>query len=108
MMNSEDGQKGKHLLNCIPMMDKLVNSSVIGANMCFGKLPQPIRAGIQWRGKDLFGLFPLRKTKLDGNRLQSAHSRQVQDGTGCISFPVFLSIDAFEKWEISIMIIQDE
>jgi hypothetical protein len=37
----------------IPVMNKLMNTGVVGANMGFTELPKPICSGVDWGDEDL-------------------------------------------------------
>lgn len=60
----------------IPMTNKLMNTTVIGANMGFGKLPHPSCGSIHWGCQDLLRRviwIHWWKIELDHNRHQSSN-----------------------------------
>lgn len=96
--------------NFIPVVHKCMNASIIGADMCFAKLPQPFGGVIyrRRRGENLLRCsiwILFWQSKLDGNRLQSSHFCE-EENCGCrIGFALVESIDPIQKWQVNIMII---
>ena len=92
----------------IPMMNKLMNTTVIGANMGFGKLPHPSCGSIHWGCQDLLrrGIWiHWWKTELDHNRLQSSNWCQEKYCTCCIGFSVIKTVYLVEKWKDLVMVV---
>lgn len=93
---------------CLPMVDKLVNPSIIGANMGLGKHPHPISSCINRRCNYALrsrAWSRWRQAKFYGHRLQSTKGCQEKYGTCGVGFSTIKGIDPFKKWKVDIMII---
>ena len=63
------------------MVDKLVDSGVVGTDMGLGQLPQPVGCSIARRSQHSAGS---RQAELNRNRLKSVELGQEEDGSSSI------------------------
>lgn len=95
-------------VNYLPVVDKLVNSSVVRTDVCFSELPHPVSGGTNRWCNNTFGSrtwTPWGEAKLNGNGLESAHIRQEQDSACCIRFAAIKTINPIEERKVYIMVI---
>ena len=90
-------------------MNKLMNDSIITADLGFAKLPMSIAGSINRREEDVLQrAIWVRwwKAELDCIGLKSFCSGQEEDCVCSIGFPAIKSIYPIQKWNINVMIVQ--
>jgi len=92
-----------------PVVYKLMNAGVIGADMSFGKHPEPIRGSVIGRGQDLArprqAWLAWRKTKFNSNWFQCASLGKEQNCPGCICLPSLYRINPVQERQEDIMVV---
>ena len=82
------------------MVDKLVDSSIVRANMCFSELPHPVRGCIDRRCNNSFGSVVRamgREAQLDGYGLKCSETSQEEYGSSSICFASVERIDPVQE-----------
>lgn len=98
-------------VNYLPVVDKLVNSSVVRTDVRFSELPHPVTSGTNRWCDNTFGSRTwtcLWEAKLNGNGLESAQIRQEKDCACCIRFAAIKCINPIEERKVYIMVIHYE
>lgn len=93
------------------MVNELMHSRIVGANMSLGELPHPVGSGID-RGRHHAFRSGTRsgrgKAEFYGNGLESARGCQEEDGACGVGFPTIKGIDPFKEWKVDVMVVYDE
>lgn len=93
----------------LPVVDQLVNASIIGADVGLCKLPYPAGGGIDGGCDNALlrtgigsGLW---QAKLDCHGLKRADCCQEKDCARRISFAAVQGIYAIDKWKVNVMVV---
>lgn len=92
------------------MVNELVDTSIVGADMGFGHLPEPIVSGIGGWSHDPASTGAIsrrwRQTELNCDRFQSPDRSQEEQGASRVGLPAVLGVDPVEEREVGIMVVQ--
>lgn len=94
------------------MIDELVDTGVVGADVGFGELPEPGGGGVDGRSENTLGAFAVvgggRETKFDGDGFKGAERCLVEYGPSCVGFSAVLRVDPINEWQVRVVEIQHE